>query len=370
MIFCCESGIKMYKRIFITGDTHGDRDKLRRIISEKKLSSGDVLIIAGDFGFIMRNTRSEDDFLDEISRLTEGHIAFILGNNEHFPRIFEHPETKFCGGKALRIRNNIFCLLNGEVFTFPTEKGDRSFFVMGGAASIDKGSNPFRYATVWLKIDKSKGIAELVHRDDIGYEARVEGFTPVTERKKCFELTGKVYRNLEPYVEEYMPTLIQTYRSLSMVNEDTVRFTQSVRIKAVVEDLVLSRFDDVRKDFYDAIFKAFEECGITDDKVRFVLQEGTWFPQELPRAEDYRRADENLKKCGMKVDYILSHTMPKNMIVRHGYHPFHKDNELTGFLEWLSCECDYKMQYCGHWHEDTTIGDKLTLIFKDVIEIE
>ncbi len=359
----------MYKRIFVTGDTHGDKEKLRRIISEQSLSTGDVLIITGDFGFIMRNTNSEDAFLDEVSRSTACHIAFVLGNHEHFPRIFEHPETEFCGGKALRIRNNIFCLLNGEVYTFPTEKGDKSFFVMGGASSIDKGMNPFRYATVWLKINKSGGVAELVRRDDVGYDERVRGYTPITCRRVCYELADKIYKNLEPLVEKYMPDLAKTYRSLSEVNEDTVRFTQSVRIMAVVEDLVLSRYDDVRKEFTEAVFKAFEDSGEEGDALRFVLMEGTWFPEELPSDSDYKRATANLKSRGMKVDYILSHTMPKNMIIRHGYHPYHKDNELTGFLEWLMYECDYKMQYCGHWHEDTNIGDRLTLLFKDVVEL-
>ena len=359
----------MYKRIFVTGDTHGDKEKLRRIISEKSLSAGDMLIIAGDFGFIMRNTNAEDSFLDEISRSIDCHIAFVLGNHEHFPRIFEHPETPFCGGKALRIRKNIFCLLNGEVYTIPTETGDRTIFVMGCAASIDKGANPFRYATVWLKINKSKGIAEIVNRDDIGYEARVEGSVPITDRNTCRKLTAEIYRNLEPLVEEHIPNYIGVYRNLSEVNEDTLRFTRAVKIKTVVDDLVLSRFDDVRQDFCKAIYKAFEASGITDDAVRFVLTEGTWFPQELPSAEDYRNATANLKKHGMKVDCIISHTMPRDMIIRHGYCPYHKDNELTGFLEWLMYECDYKMQYCGHWHEDTTIGDKLTLLFKDVIKL-
>ncbi len=359
----------MYKRIFITGDTHGDRLKLKRIIKEKSLTSGDVLIITGDFGFIMGNTSSEDSFLDELSRSTDCHIAFVLGNHEHFPRIFEHPETTFCGGKALRIRSNIFCLLNGEVFTLPTVNGEKSFFVMGGAASIDKGMNPFRYATVWLKIHKSKGLAEIVNRDDIGYAERVEGFKPITDRKTCHKLTELIYQNLDPLVAKYMPSLIYNYRNLSAFNEDTLRFTEAIKIKAVAEDLVLSRFEDVRQEFYRAIYKAFEDFGVTDDKVRFVLKEGTWFPQELPSAEDYKRATANLKSRDMKVDYILSHTMPRKMIIRYGCHPYHKDNELTGFLEWLMYDCDYKMQYCGHWHEDTMVGDKLTLIFHDVIEI-
>lgn len=360
----------MVKRIFVTGDTHGDRDKLRRIIAEKSLSKGDVLIVAGDFGFIMQNTDTEDMFLDEVMKLTEGHIAFVQGNHEHFPRIFEHPEIPYYGGRALKIRDNIFCLLNGEVFTFPTEKGDRSFFVMGGGASVDKGVNPFRYATVWLMINKSKGIAEIVCRDDMGYKARVEGYTPLTQRGICRRLTDEVYRSLEPLVTEHMPNYAGVYQGVSYVNKDTLRFTQAVKIRTVIENLVLSRFDDVRQDFFEAVFKGFEAAGAEGDSVRFVLTEGTWFEEEIPSDKDYGNASANLKKHGMKVDYILSHTMPQSMIIRHGYYPYHKDRELTGFLDWLMHDCRYKMQYCGHWHEDTAIGDKLTLLFKDVVEIQ
>ena len=47
--------------IFITGDTHGDRDRLSRW-QLRKLQEGDTLIICGDFGFMWNNSKSEQRY--------------------------------------------------------------------------------------------------------------------------------------------------------------------------------------------------------------------------------------------------------------------------------------------------------------------
>ena len=51
------------------------------------------------------------------------------------------------------------------------------------------------------------------------------------------------------------------------------------------------------------------------------------------RNEEYHQAYRNLSKCGNTVDYILTHTMPREAILRYGRYPDVHDMELTGFLE-------------------------------------
>jgi len=95
----------------------------------------------------------------------------------------------------------------------------------------------------------------------------------------------------------------------------------------------------------------------------------SWWPDELPTDADYKEATSNLQKHGMKVDYIITHTLPREMILRLGKYPDAHDMELTGFLEWIMYEVDFKHWYCGHWHDDKELNDQFTILWFDVKEL-
>ena len=61
-------------------------------------------------------------------------IAFVDGNHENFPKIYAYPCEHWNGGKIHKIRHNIFHLMRGQIYTIE----GNTFFVMGGAYSIDK----------------------------------------------------------------------------------------------------------------------------------------------------------------------------------------------------------------------------------------
>lgn len=67
-----------------------------------------------------------------------------------------------------------------------------------------------------------------------------------------------------------------------------------------------------------------------------------------------------------KFSYVITHTMPKEMILRLGKYPDAHDMELTGFLEWVMYEVDFRHWYCGHWHEDRDLSDNFTMLFYDI----
>lgn len=125
--------------IYITGDTHGDKERWRnsRYGLNGVLKKGDIVIVCGDFQYLYNNEKREDEecFLDELSKQPYT-ILFCDGNHENFPRIYEHPIEMFCGGKVHKIRHNILHLMRGQVY----EILGSTFFVMGGGYSIDKSN--------------------------------------------------------------------------------------------------------------------------------------------------------------------------------------------------------------------------------------
>lgn len=99
------------------------------------------------------------------------------------------------------------------------------------------------------------------------------------------------------------------------------------------------------------------------------IKNKTYWDEELPNNDEYNEAIRNLKENGSTVDYIITHTAPREIIRRLGYYPNAHDMELTGFLEWVMYQTSYKQWFFGHFHEDKTIDEKHRALYYDVAEI-
>ena len=233
--------------IRITGDAHGEEFRFTDEYMPRQTGwdAEDKLIVTGDFGFVFHG---EKRYLAERNKLNAlakkpYEILFVDGNHEGFDYLVNYPEELRYGAPVRRIRDNIFWLQRGYLYTIE----GKTFFTMGGAYSMDKA---FR----------------------MSYQ---------------------------------------------------------------------------------------ESCG-----------EKIWFEQELPSAEEYHRAIDTLKNCHMKVEYIITHTAPKSIIPRViGKMPDSHDAELTGFLDWIYHEVDFKQWFFGHFHEDQVVTDQMIACFQQLHEL-
>lgn len=129
-------------KIFVTGDTHGglDSEKLsfKNFPEGQTLTKDDFVIVLGDFGYIFyKNPDSNKEFfnLNKIEKFPWTTL-FIDGNHENHERLNQYPVENWNGGRIHKIRDSIFHLMRGEIFNL----GEKLFFCMGGAGSIDKES--------------------------------------------------------------------------------------------------------------------------------------------------------------------------------------------------------------------------------------
>ena len=100
---------------------------------------------------------------------------------------------------------------------------------------------------------------------------------------------------------------------------------------------------------------------------KYMRKDGlSWWREELPSNEEYREATQNLLETGNCVDYIITHTAPREMIRRMGKYPDMHDAELTGFLEWIMYEVKFKKWFFGHWHTDVEFDDRFRALWFDV----
>ena len=100
---------------------------------------------------------------------------------------------------------------------------------------------------------------------------------------------------------------------------------------------------------------------------RYMRKEGlSFWRAELPTNDEYREAVQNLREAGNSVNYIVTHTAPREIIRRMGKYPDAHDAELTGFLEWIMYEVKFEKWFFGHWHTDEEIDGKFRALWFDV----
>ncbi|MBE6995349.1 MAG: hypothetical protein E7429_01250 [Ruminococcaceae bacterium] len=124
--------------IYILGDRHGESDGFSdsKLPGQSAWTADDIVIVTGDFGYVMlgeQNDLTEKNKLDALAQKPYT-ILFCDGNHEGFDYLAEYPEEIRYGAPVRRIRPNVFWLQRGYIYTIL----GKTFFVMGGAYSIDK----------------------------------------------------------------------------------------------------------------------------------------------------------------------------------------------------------------------------------------
>lgn len=125
--------------IFVTGDVHGvaeygaSRFSSRVWPLGRTLTRDDVVIVAGDFGFIWSGSNTDKYWLDwfESKPWT---TCFVDGNHENHHLLAGLPMREWNGGLVHEVRPHVLHLMRGEVFDIT----GTTVLAMGGAASHDK----------------------------------------------------------------------------------------------------------------------------------------------------------------------------------------------------------------------------------------
>lgn len=122
----------MTGRVFVTGDKHGSLLPLFGLTEKNELSSADILIIAGDAGYVWN-----EDYpykVETLQQVFPGTIAFIDGNHENHAILNALEVCSWHHGKAHRAGERVFHLMRGEVYLIYGER----YFTFGGARSVDR----------------------------------------------------------------------------------------------------------------------------------------------------------------------------------------------------------------------------------------
>lgn len=94
----------------------------------------------------------------------------------------------------------------------------------------------------------------------------------------------------------------------------------------------------------------------------------SWFPEEIPNQNEYEEGWHNLEKADFEVDYILTHSGPREVVAAMGYGEMSDDEvELRQYLQRIADNTDFTAWYFGHFHEDTEVEDMFYCLYDDIV---
>lgn len=97
----------------------------------------------------------------------------------------------------------------------------------------------------------------------------------------------------------------------------------------------------------------------------------SWFPEEMPTRAEYEEGWHNLEKADFKVDYILTHSGPREVVAAMGYGELSDDEvELRQYLQRVADNTDFTAWYFGHFHEDAEVEDVFFCLYNELKTIE
>lgn len=158
----------MTGRIFITGDKHGTFVPLFTFAEKVELRDTDILIIAGDAGYVWNNDYRYG--VESLQQIFPGIIAFVDGNHENHALLNSLEISQWNGGKIHRVGERVYHLMRGEIYSIY----GKNFFTLGGARSVDKDRR--EEGESWWKEEEpgaeeiEYGRKQLIHHvDEIDY---------------------------------------------------------------------------------------------------------------------------------------------------------------------------------------------------------
>lgn len=250
--------------VFVTGDCHADWSRFSKnsFPEQSEMTRDDFVIICGDFG-LWHDDNTERWWFKWLEEKNFT-ILFVDGNHENFDRLYNDFEVvDFHGGKAHKIRENIYHLMRGYVF----ELCGKKFFAFGGASSHDI-------------------------KDGI--------------------LDGKDFKSKKELVNEY--------------NKRTLR-GEMLRINHI-----------------------------------------SWWKEEMPSQNEMDFGLETLKEHNNKVDFVVSHCCPQEIVAIFS-HGSYKPDKLTSYFNVIAEMTDFSKWFFGHYHNNMQILSKFVMLYEQIVRI-
>lgn len=196
-------------RIWITGDTHGMFERIKKFCKEYQTTKEDLLIIAGDAGINYSGfvkDRPTKEYLEALP------IRFLCvhGNHEIRPQtLLYYKSIDWCGGKVWQETDypSILFAKDGEIYNLLGNQ----LLVIGGAYSIDKDIRNFYGWNWWSDEQPSDEIKRYVEKqlekNKWNVDVVVTHTCPMKYEPREVFLTGIDQKNVDKTTEAWLDSI-------------------------------------------------------------------------------------------------------------------------------------------------------------------
>ena len=94
----------------------------------------------------------------------------------------------------------------------------------------------------------------------------------------------------------------------------------------------------------------------------------SWWQEEMPSVKEMEAAIDALDANDWTVDYVLTHCAPRS--VQLMIQPWYENDALTGFLERVRQDLNFKKWFFGHYHTDMFLGQEFVCLYNRLYEIK
>lgn len=121
--------------------------------------------------------------------------------------------------------------------------------------------------------------------------------------------------------------------------------------------------------------KFFTFGGATSIDKELRIENITWWKEEETNYDEINTALENLEKENYKVDYILTHTCPKTIVMNVIYSNeeiyYELNSSIEKFLDEVLLITKYKKWFFGHFHKEMKIKEyRMEILYNNMIKID
>lgn len=236
-------------RIFITGDTHGDFERIEYFCNKAETSKDDLMIVLGDAGINYYGGKRDRHLKEYLQQLPITFLC-IRGNHEMRPEDISNMEEKGVflqdmpiSGTVLYQPNypDILYAKDGGSYNITINGEDRRVLTIGGAYSVDK---QYRLSNGWHWFENE----QLNKEEQVSVERDI-----VAQPHYDIVLTHTVPIQWEP-VECFLPFIDQstvdktTESWLSHIEEQITYkkwFAGHYHVDKIVDDKVRLMFNDI-----------------------------------------------------------------------------------------------------------------------------
>lgn len=127
---------------------------------------------------------------------------------------------------------------------------------------------------------------------------------------------------------------------------------------------------DIRDGVYDS-FADVPAYVAHNPYAMYRIKHLSWWSEEMPSAEEYIRAEENLASVNYEVDFIFTHETSRSNKMFLGYYDLQNndDEALAAWLNTLHYKVKYDRWYFGHYHLERVAPDRCECLYSKIKQI-